>query len=248
MRFLRKAVEDIRQGENLDLYVTVAVSIVLVVLNVLGVALSLAAPLSLGILALLAVAILGNRHRLETILLNMAKSTHDVFYTDYPDYLQQEIADKIERSTDLLLIGVDLDGTLNRHYRLLEQRLRQGCRVRALLVDPDSHACDMVIRRRYRPTTLESQCSQIRSGIQALQELQESTSGELEIRVIDYPLTRGGIIVDPDTPNGTLYIWNYSFKTHKENRPKYALRTADGYWYDFFKEEVNAIWNEAVPC
>jgi hypothetical protein len=45
MEFLRKVWQDIRQGENLDLYATVAVSIVLVILNILGIALSLTAPL-----------------------------------------------------------------------------------------------------------------------------------------------------------------------------------------------------------
>ena len=49
MRFLREVIGDIQKGENLDLYATVAVSVVLVVLNIFGVALPLAAPLSLGI-------------------------------------------------------------------------------------------------------------------------------------------------------------------------------------------------------
>jgi hypothetical protein len=181
MKFLRRAWEDIRQGENLDLYVTVAVSFLLIVLNILGVALSLSTPLSLTILALLAIAILGNRHRLETILRNLAKATHDVFYGDFPDYVQQEIAEKIEQSADVLLMGVDLDETLNRHYCLLEQKLRQGSKIRAVLVDPDSPACEMVVERRYRPTTLESQSSQIRSGMEALRELREKTLGDLQV-------------------------------------------------------------------
>jgi hypothetical protein len=201
----------------------------------------------MAILALLAVAILGNRHRLEKILQSITKGAHDVFYGDFPDYLQQEIGEKMKQSADLLIMGVDLDATLGKHYRLLEQKLRKGDKIRVVLIDPNSSACEMVVKRRYRPSSLESQCSQIRSGLEAFRELQEKASGKLEIRVIDYPLTRGGIIVDPDTPNGVLYIWNYSFKTHRENRPKLVLRAADGYWYDFFGEEANAIWNHAIP-
>ena len=247
MRFLREVIGDIQKGENLDLYATVAVSVVLVVLNIFGVALPLAAPLSLGILALLAVAILGNRHRLDVILRNVAEGTHDVFYVDFPERLQQEMVERMEQSADLLIIGIDLDRTLAIHYHLFEQKLLKGHRIRSVLVDPDSHACEAVVRRRYRPSTLESQSSQIRSSLEALRGLQERTSGNLETRVIDYCLAHGAIAADLDAPNGALYIWNYSFKTHGETCPKFVFRTADGYWFDFYREEACAIWDEAVP-
>ena len=69
MKLLRRIWQDFRQGENIDLYLTVIVSIVLAVLNIVNVVPpSWIAPLNLSVLALLSFAILGNRYRIETIL------------------------------------------------------------------------------------------------------------------------------------------------------------------------------------
>jgi hypothetical protein len=246
MKFLQNIWKDVTQGENLDLYATVGVSLLVIVLNIFGVALSLSASLSLAILALLAIAILGNRHRLETIISNIKDDTSEILYTDFPDNIQDEINEKIKQSKNLLFIGIDLDITLSKHYPTLEKKLVQGERIKALLVNPDSPACEMVVRRSYRPNTIEALRSQIQSGLSSLQALQKKTAGELEIRILDYPLTHGGIIVDADTPKGVIYTWHYSFRTHRGNRPKYVLRASDGYWYDFFKEEAYALWESAI--
>ena len=69
MKLLRRIWQDFRQGENIDLYLTVTVSIVLAVLNIVNIVPSpWITPLNLSVLALLAFAMLGNRYRVETIL------------------------------------------------------------------------------------------------------------------------------------------------------------------------------------
>ncbi len=69
----------------------------------------------------------------------------------------------------------------------------------------------------------------------------------LEVRLVEDPLTFGATVVDPKTSHGVLYYWHYSFKMSDANRPKMVLRPADGYWYEFFNEEVTSIWNNAKP-
>jgi len=68
MVFLKRILDDIKHGENIDLYVTVILAIIISILNAIGLANSaLLSSISLAILALLASAILGNRHRLDDI-------------------------------------------------------------------------------------------------------------------------------------------------------------------------------------
>lgn len=66
MNGLRRIFSDIKQGDNIDLYVTVLIALVVAVLNLLGIAPpSLVQTLSLSVLALLVSSILGLRHRIE---------------------------------------------------------------------------------------------------------------------------------------------------------------------------------------
>jgi hypothetical protein len=63
---LQRIGKDMRAVENINLYITPAIAIDLVVLNLLGIAPdTLVAPLMLTMLALMTIAILGNRYRLE---------------------------------------------------------------------------------------------------------------------------------------------------------------------------------------
>lgn len=69
MQMLRRIWEDVRRGENIDLYLTVGVAIVLALLNVLGFApQSLIAPVTLAVLGLLAINSLVNRRKIEVTL------------------------------------------------------------------------------------------------------------------------------------------------------------------------------------
>ncbi len=72
-------------------------------------------------------------------------------------------------------------------------------------------------------------------------------AGDLEIRVIVFPLANGGIYIDPNSSKGTYFLWYYSFKTRKGNVPKFIIRSTDEYWYEHFQEEANAIWDYATP-
>ena len=70
---LRHLWDDIRKGENIDLYLTIAAAVIFVVLNLVGVAsTSFLAPLTLAVLGLLAITNLGNRHRMEELLAQKA--------------------------------------------------------------------------------------------------------------------------------------------------------------------------------
>jgi len=115
-----------------------------------------------------------------------------------------------------------------------------------VLVNPKHLVTEMTADRQFRPTSHESEQVKIRDSLSALCKLRVSTSDKLEIRVIDYPLAHGAIIVDPLTATGLVYVWHYGYKTERALVPKYFLRTFDGYWYKLFVEESEAVWWDAV--
>jgi hypothetical protein len=68
IRILEYIWDDIKHGENIDLYITVAIAIPLAIFSTLGLAqLSWTAPLTLTVLALFAISLLVNRRKMEAI-------------------------------------------------------------------------------------------------------------------------------------------------------------------------------------
>jgi len=243
MKLLQRIWQDLRQGENIDLYLTAIVSIVIAVLSIVNIVpVSWVTPLNLSVLALLSFAILGNRHRMETILEKIT-ARHELLLTEFPD----ELARDVEKSGELTILGVGLSRTLRLHYSRFLEKLQRGDTIRILLVNPDSPACDIVAVREYPPMTPDDQRAAIRRSLSVLHVLSQETGGNLEIRLADHPLAFGAIVGDPESSQGVLYLWHYAFKTRATNRPKMVLRPVDGYWYELFKEEIASIWDSAIP-
>ena len=92
LKSLKRIWNDVRSGENLDVYLTITVALVLSILNILGVTLSDKLPaITLAVLALLAIASLVSRHRIEDLTTNLA-SMRDIFVDKFDscvDYFQR---------------------------------------------------------------------------------------------------------------------------------------------------------------
>lgn len=236
--------EDIRRGENIDLFITVLIAVGLAVLNIAGVApASLIAPLTLAVLGLLAVATLGNRYKLEESLETLNRTHTGLFQEKLPASMENEM----RAARDLWLVGVTLNRTINTHYSLLEQKLARGDTVRVLLVNPDGDGPEMLVKREYKERyNVERIRHLIRDSLDDLCSLQQRFRG-LEVRVIDYPLSYGGVLINPNSDSGALYLEHYPFKTPGGSLPKFVLEAKNGRWYTFFKLELQTIWDSAVP-
>lgn len=244
MKFIIRIWNEIRRGESLDLYITIALAIVLVILNLINfIPVSWLPPLNVAILALLAIAVLENRHRLDT-LLEQSTSRDQIMLTHFPDSLLFHDMDKAKQLT---LIGVDLSLVLKQNYARLESKLRKGHSIKVVLVNPDSPACEMAAILHYEPTTCDEKRAVINRSIRILNELKQKTKGKLEIRLLNHLPTFGAIVSDLHTADGAIYLWHYAFKAGDTERLKLIVRDTDGAWYEKFKMEIDTILDNTIP-
>jgi hypothetical protein len=104
VRALKRIFDDIKQGENLDLYLTIAVALIVAGLNLLSITPpDLLNSLMLAIFAIIASSLVGNRHRLENIQKQLGETNKEEILKDYPD---DELMRDIERANELWIIGV----------------------------------------------------------------------------------------------------------------------------------------------
>ncbi|MGB3219951.1 MAG: hypothetical protein WBD79_21340 [Anaerolineae bacterium] len=239
MLTLRRIWNDLRKGENVDLYLTIAAAVAFVVLNLVGVApTTLLAPLTLAVLALLAITSLGNRHRMDELLQQRERSLDDFFREEFPPSYKSDL----ETAEELWLVGVSLHRTVTSNYPLLERKLQRGHRLRVLLVHPDGAGLEMAVARGYTRRDLEKKRQEILYVLDLLCDLRQAAPGRVEVRTIQHPLAYGALAANPDTGAGVLYLEHYCFRVTTESMPRYLLRVQDGRWYDFFKTELKALW------
>ncbi|MCA9971915.1 MAG: hypothetical protein KC425_16945 [Anaerolineales bacterium] len=244
MPYLKRIWQDIRRGENIDLFITVLVALGLAILNIAGIApATLIAPLTLAVLGLLAVATLGNRYKLEESLETLNRTHTDFFRDNLPPGMEADM----RSARELWLVGVTLNRTINTYYSLLEQKLARGDTVRVLLVQPDGHGPEMLELREYKARYSVARIRNlIRDSLDDLCSLQQRFRG-LEVRVIDYPLSYGGVLVNPRSDRGMLYLEHYPFKMPGGSLPKFVLEARHNRWFTFFKQEIETIWENSQP-
>lgn len=242
MKFFDRIWSDIKSGENIDLYLTIIVAIGLVALNILGVApQSTLTPITLAVLGLMAITLLGNRHRIESLSKQLDKSNDNFLLDDYPSGFKEEF----ENANELWLVGVSLSSTIKNNYQRLEQKLLRGDQIKVLLVHPGGPGVEMAVSRNYAQRDVEHKCNDIRNSLNFLCILKQVAPEKLEIRTIQNPLGYGAFVVNPQSASGVLYLENYPYRVVSGSLPKFVLRSSDGQWYDFYNKEINAMWNTA---
>lgn len=243
MKLLSRIWNDIRQGENIDLYLTIFAAFSIVALNLLGLTSeTLIAPLTLAILGLLAISSLENRHRSKKLYEEFSKSINSVFLSEFPSSVNNEI----DSARELWLIGVTLNRTIKTYYSMLEQKLSRGHIVKVLLVHPESAAAQMEEEKVYESGQIDRKRRDIINTLQDLCQLSNNANGNLEIRVLRHPLAFGARYINPGTASSVLYIEHYPYKTRGVARPIFILKAIDGQWYDSFAAEIEMLWRDGI--
>ncbi len=100
----------------------------------------------------------------------------------------------------------------------------------------------------YEPTKGEDILKELSISFERCKNLylmSKETNGQLEIRFLDFLPPFGGILINPENNNSILYMWFYTYKIKTQTKPKVILHALDGQWYQLFKDEIFALWENA---
>lgn len=243
MQILRRIWNDIKRGENIDLYITVCAAFSLVILNLLGLASStLIGSLTLAILGLISISLLGNRHNVGELVEKLSHANEPFFIDEFPPSLKSDFSS----ATEVWLIGVNLNRTVRDYYSEIENKLHSGKTIRILLVSPEGASAEIASNRTYSGVDVNRTRARINDTLQYLCDLKKIAPDCLQIRTIDNPLTFGAIAFNPDSLAGVLYLEHFPYKTTNGSLPKFILRGKDGLWYEFFKKELSMLWENGT--
>jgi hypothetical protein len=105
----------------------------------------------------------------------------------------------MSKAREPLITGVTRNTLINSRYGMFEDWLRNGCRIRMVLIDPASDAIAVAAERYYAERSAESTRERVRHTLRLLAELKRATAGDLVVRLTSHPLAMGVISVDSST-------------------------------------------------
>ncbi len=243
MRIFKKVWNDISHFENIDLYITVIFAVGLAIFNLLGIASSdYIEPLTLAVLGLLGFTSLINRQQIDELRESLTYSTSKFFMDEFPS----DMKNNFSTASEIWLVGVSLYRVVHFDYEKIEEKLRQGHKFKIMVVHPEGPGLEMAVSRTYYKQEVSAKSASIRATLKLLDNLKKIAPSLLEVRTIQNPLTYSVVATNPDTASGILYLSHFTFGISTETLPRFIVRASDGKWYDFFKKEINAMWDYGV--
>ena len=246
MKFLRRAIEEIKQGENIDLYLTVIAAFVVGGISIFGIATSnIISSVTLAILGLIAIATLKNRHEFGQAIQGLAELRGNARAGDF--FLSEKvISDQSFAAADtIFLLGMTLSRTTREYMYVLGQRLIAGANIRIVILDP---TMDSLLEQLALRSTGKTSVQYWRSRIEAVQTIirviaeTPNAKGVLEVGYLPYIPSFGFTTIDPDEPDGLCFVELYHHESAKPN-PTFQLRIGtDADWYKFFREQADILW------
>jgi hypothetical protein len=246
--FFKRALVEIRNRQNLDLYINLLVCSILVGLGLVGVVSS--NILFAGILATLLLSVVNNLNT-RSVVENIGNSI-DAIATSKSGGLTSELWDdakgakKIESATQVSCMAIAGYTYINANAQHFKRMLRRGGKARFLLVDPFGQAMTMAVARNFGAAkSMDHQVTLVRLSLEKLKEIVDEGNPErLEVKLIDYLPETVMTMIDDQSESGLIYVTFQGFNQPTAIRPSFILESSkDAKLFTFYRSSFDELWN-----
>ncbi|MCA9896559.1 MAG: hypothetical protein H6654_03135 [Ardenticatenaceae bacterium] len=249
---MKAILSDLQKRENLDVYLTIVLAIIISVLGAFGITkLEIIASAILGILGLSSFNLLQNRRENEKLSNTLGKLNNEIKAaqylknrTEYPPFKET-----LANARTVCLMGptlVNIFSSWSGYFRE-EKMKKQGVNFKVLIIDPDSKAVDsMTAFYRHSETVyVKSDLERTISIVDAINE-KGTSPGSVELRLMQAHPHLSMVLINPEDDDGTIFVEILDFKTPIHALPHFELsRKRDSQWYEFFLSHFERTWDEA---
>lgn len=244
MKIIEQLWDDIKRGENIDLYITVVAAFGLAILNLFGMApQQLISTITMTILGLLAVTNLGNRHHIQEQLRK--------FTSQFPHLLKDRselpsFQVRGQYASEIFIVGVSATTAVTPHLDFFERKMKDGCKLRFLLLDPNSQACQ-VFSQMSKVPNVKTDIDQTLRLLELLKKMERTCKGVCEVKLSSVFLPFGLAAFDPDKDTGLMNVEMYAYRRTIGERPHLILdRTNDRKWFEYYQGQYEQLWEDST--
>jgi hypothetical protein len=198
----------------------------------------------LTILGLLAISGLIERVRKLRRIENIGKETLKTIQSNFSgkakseDYFMKRLPPLepyLLKAKDIRLSGYSLQRTIRENIHVLSKRLEEGATVKILMVNPEK-------KKEKKRSNHSSMVT-----MQSLEWLSQQAQGKgkIELKFVEEELHFNILAIDPNEESGVMFVEFFPQRWVTEGRPRVELtQTNDSYWFKYFKDQYNSVWND----
>ena len=245
--FLQPVRDDIKNGENLDSYVAIAIALVLTVLSVFG--FSKTSALFGGLFATLTVLVFNSlrsrRDQKNLRILVDSKNSPSRVLTPLRPLSSQERA-LIPAAARMSVSGTSLYRLLPAYEYEIQEMLAAGGILRVLLSRPSAAITEMAALRSKSGASAALQAERIDISVELVRLWKsQHPKAHVELKLINYACPFGITVIEPRARNDKAYclVRLTTFRTPSSTPPSLNPDPIeDKYLYDFFTGQFENMW------
>lgn len=237
--------QEMRQGENIDLYITVALVFVVAWLSLFDVTSSNVINATiLATLMVIGLASLRSRHASKelTVTLSRLPIHGGQFLRHWRDV---DLSSFISKSCRISMLSVANYRFLSENEMQLAGLIKRGGTIRSILVNPNGVALRMAADRRVEASAHPDYiANSIEMSKARLRAFTDGTKPEqIKLKYIDHLPSIIITWLEFKEDPGIILLTLSSFKQPTDSRPSFVLsQERDSTWYQYYREYYENIW------
>ena len=250
MKYLKRFISDIKNGENIDLYLTIVISLLIITLDIFGIVkFDVILSAVLAVLALLSFGTLLTRLTLNNI--NDSLNKFDV-KKGAEDFLKTRDAfipfnERISGAQNVYIQGLSAHSLLSSWTGYIKEKLQnQRANIQILILNPDSPVIESAAKNLDVPPS--QLINEINSTLMKIQRISADREiiGSINTKVMSANPNHSMVLIDPDKPEGTIIVELIGYRSDLHKRPHFEFtKQKDGVWYEYFLHQYKYLWESA---
>ena len=259
MNWIQEIWADIKSGENLDIYITIPLAVVVAIWGILGLPQTttpIVSAATLGALAVVLGGILQNRksnHDLQALIANLREAqTGEIKGSDYLRSRNEyaSLSDSVATAKHIYFMAPTLVNIFAQwHSYLHDEKLnKDGAVIQAIFFDPDSASIESAAKCVREPA--DNVRRDVERGLSYIKLIIDKgvKNGSIEARTNVVFANFSMVLIDPDEAHARIFVEFKGYGKPFHSRPHIELtRKRDGEWYEHFLDQYNLMWRDSQP-
>lgn len=149
-----------------------------------------------------------------------------------------------EGANEIRILVIDGASVIIPYAGFYERKLKEGCNIWILLLNPESSSVGMWDKLVNR-TDSRAFVEQSLNEVERLTQLK--TKGTCEVRLLDMFLPFSLFIVDGAKESGSMTVEYHAYHVSIDERPHVDLSALnDPYWFDYYRRQFEEAWSTST--